>query len=91
MPDVLIQYGVVMLFAWAFAVQAGMPAPAIPILVGAGALSGSGQMNLAFAIGATIAATLGADVLWYSLGRSFGTRVLGTLFRFSLDRDSLIR
>jgi membrane protein DedA with SNARE-associated domain/rhodanese-related sulfurtransferase len=91
MPDVLIQYGVVVLFAWAFAVQAGMPAPAIPILVGAGALSGSGQMNLAFAIGATIAATLGADVLWYSLGRSFGTRVLGTLCRFSLDRDSLIR
>ena len=41
MPDVLVEYGVVMLFAWAFAVQAGVPAAAVPILVGAGVLSGS--------------------------------------------------
>jgi hypothetical protein len=35
MPDVLVEYGVVVLFAWAFAVQAGVPAPAVPILAGA--------------------------------------------------------
>jgi membrane protein DedA with SNARE-associated domain/rhodanese-related sulfurtransferase len=91
MPDLLVQYGVAVLFAWAFAVQAGLPAPAIPMLLGAGALSGSGQMNLALAIGAAMVATLGADVLWYALGRSLGTRVLGTLCRFSLDPDSFIR
>src|SRR5438128_2044582 len=72
MPDALIQYGVVVLFAWTFAVQAGMPVPAGPILIGAGVLSGAG-------------------VLWYSLGRSLGTRVLATVCRFSLDPDSLIR
>ena len=55
MPDALIQYGVVVLFVWAFAVQAGMPLPAVPILVGAGALSGSGQMNLVLAIGQSVA------------------------------------
>jgi membrane protein DedA with SNARE-associated domain/rhodanese-related sulfurtransferase len=91
MPDVLVEYGVVVLFAWAFAVQAGVPAPAVPILAGAGVLSGSGQMNLALAIVAATAATIGADALWYTLGRSYGTRVLATLLRFSLDRDSLIR
>src|SRR5262244_1874138 len=91
MPDVLVEYGVVVLFAWAFAVQAGVPAPAVPILVGAGVLSGSGQMNLVLAILAAIAATVGADAFWYTLGRSYGTRVLATLLRFSLDRDSLIR
>jgi membrane protein DedA with SNARE-associated domain/rhodanese-related sulfurtransferase len=91
MPDVLVQYGVVVLFAWAFAVQAGVPAPAVPVLVGAGVLSGSGQMNLVLAIVAAMAATVGADALWYILGRSYGTRVLATLLRFSLDRDSLIR
>ena len=91
MPDLLVEYGVVVLFGWAFAVQAGMPAPAVPILVGAGVLCGSGRMNFAFAIGAATAATLGADALWYSLGRSYGTRVLATLCRFSLDPDSLIR
>jgi hypothetical protein len=36
-------------------------------------------------------ATLGADLLWYSLGRLRGTRVLEILCRFSLDPDSLIR
>ena len=91
MPDVLVQYGVVVLFAWALAVQAGLPAPAIPMLLGAGALSGSGQMNLALAVGAAMVATVCADVLWYALGRSQGTRVLGTLCRLSLDPDSFIR
>jgi membrane protein DedA with SNARE-associated domain/rhodanese-related sulfurtransferase len=90
-PDLLVQHGVAVLFAWAFAVQAGVPAPAVPMLVGAGALSGSGQMDLALAVAAATAAALGADVLWYSLGRTHGTRVLGILCRFSLDPDSLIR
>src|SRR5262249_8401476 len=91
LPDLLVQYGVGVLFAWAFAVQAGLPAPAIPMLVGAGALSGSGQMNLAFAVGATMLATLCADALWYALGRHMGAGALGALCRFSLDPDTFIR
>jgi membrane protein DedA with SNARE-associated domain/rhodanese-related sulfurtransferase len=91
MPDVLVQYGVIVLFTWAFAVQAGLPIPAVPMLVGAGALSGAGHMNLALAIGAATVATIGADLLWYALGRSQGARVLAALCRFSLDPDSVIR
>jgi membrane protein DedA with SNARE-associated domain len=90
-PDLLLEHGLVVVCAWAFAMQAGVPAPAVPVLFGAGALSGSGRMSLAMAVGATMAATLGADVLWYMLGRSHGTRVLGIVCRFSLDPDSLIR
>ena len=90
-PDLLTQYGLAVIFVWAFAVQAGAPAPAVPMLLGAGALSGAGRMNLASAIAAAMAATVVADVVWYSLGRSHGTRVLELLCRFSLDPDSLIR
>ena len=90
-PDLLAHYGAAVVFAWAFAVQAGLPAPAVPMLLGAGALSGSGHMDLAVSILAAMTATLGADVLWYALGRSHGLRVLETLCRFSLDPDSLIR
>ena len=90
-PDVLVQHGVAMLFAWAFAVQAGVPAPAIPMLVGAGALSGAGRMNLALAVGAAMTATLCADALWYTLGRSLGILVLGRLSRFSRDPDAFVR
>ena len=35
-------------------------------------------MNLALAVAAATAAALGADVLWYSLGRSHGTQVSGS-------------
>ena len=91
MPDLLVQYGVAILFAWAFAVQAGLPLPAAPVLLGAGALSGSGRINLALAVGATMVAALGADALWYALGRSLGLRVFAALCRFSLDPDSLVR
>jgi membrane protein DedA with SNARE-associated domain len=90
-PDLLTQYGLPIIFGWAFAVQAGAPAPALPMLIGAGALSGAGRMNLALAIAAAMAATLAADVLWYWLGRFHGARVLELLCRFSLDPDSLIR
>jgi membrane protein DedA with SNARE-associated domain/rhodanese-related sulfurtransferase len=90
-PDLLLEHGLAVVCVWAFAVQAGLPAPAVPVLLGAGALSGSGRMSLAMAVGATMAATLGADALWYVLGRSHGTRVLGIVCRFSLDPDSLIR
>ena len=88
--DLLRQYGVGLLFVWAFAVQAGMPAPAIPVLLAGGALSGSGP-GLAVTIGAAVAATLGADILWYWLGRTHGPRVLAILVRISLRADSLVR
>ena len=90
-PDLLIQHGLAVVFAWAFVVQAGVPAPAVPMLVGAGALSSAGRMDLVLAVAAAMAATIVADVLWYSLGRSRGTRALGVLCRFSLDPDSIIR
>src|SRR4030095_3315897 len=75
----------------ALSAGAGAPAPAVPMLLGAGALSGAGRMDLALAIVAAMAATLGADGLWYWLARFHGTRVLELLCRFSLDPDSLIR
>jgi membrane protein DedA with SNARE-associated domain/rhodanese-related sulfurtransferase len=86
-----VQYGVAVVFVWAFAVQAGVPAPAVPMLVGAGALSGSGHINFPLLVATATAAALSADLLWYGLGASHGARVLATLCRFSLDPDSLIR
>jgi membrane protein DedA with SNARE-associated domain/rhodanese-related sulfurtransferase len=90
-PDLLAAYGLGLIFAWAFVVQAGAPVPAVPMLLGAGALAGTGRIDLALAIAAAMGATVAADVLWYSLGRSYGTRVLELLCRFALDPDSLIR
>ncbi len=40
-PDLLIRHGAAVLFGWAFAVQVGVPVPAILMLLGAGALAAS--------------------------------------------------
>ena len=69
----------------------GLPVPAVPLLIAAGALAGSGKMNLALAMGAALIAVLLADVFWYHLGRYRGGRVLKLLCRISLEPDSCVR
>jgi len=71
--------------------QLGVPIPALPFLLAAGALSAAGQFNLILGIVATLAACLIPDVFWYYLGRYRGNRVLGFLCRISLEPDSCVR
>ena len=71
--------------------QIGLPIPAIPLLVAAGALVGQGKMSLAAALLLPVAASLPADVFWFWLGRVRGGRVLGWLCRISLEPDSCVR
>jgi membrane protein DedA with SNARE-associated domain len=89
--QVLVQYGYVVLFAFVLAEQIGLPIPAVPALLGVGALAGAGRMSLALALGAVLAASLPPDLAWYELGRRRGGRVLGLLCRISLEPDSCVR
>jgi hypothetical protein len=45
--DFLLAQGLAAVLAWTFAVEAGVPAPAVTMLLGASALSGSGRMHFA--------------------------------------------
>lgn len=85
------EYGYVVLFAVVWAEQIGLPVPAVPILLGVGALAGVGQMSVGLALGIALVASLPADVAWYELGRRHGARVLGLLCRVSLEPDSCVR
>ncbi|MEX0803638.1 MAG: VTT domain-containing protein [Candidatus Binatia bacterium] len=87
----LIQHGYVLLFAWVLIEQMGLPVPAVPLLLAAGALAGSGKIDLALAVGLAITAVLLADMFWYYLGRYRGGRVLKLLCRISLEPDSCVR
>jgi membrane protein DedA with SNARE-associated domain len=87
----LIQHGYLLLFAWVLIEQMGLPLPAVPLLIAAGALAGSGKINLTVAMGLAISAVLLADVFWYYLGRYRGGRVLKLLCRISLEPDSCVR
>jgi membrane protein DedA with SNARE-associated domain len=75
-------------FAVVFADQAGLPVPAPPVLLAAGALVAAGKLNPALAVGMTALAAMLADSLWFWLGRKRGGRVLYRLSRWSLARNS---
>jgi len=87
----ILQYGYLILFAFVTAEQVGLPVPAVPVLLGVGALAGTGEMSAGVALGVALAASLPPDVLWYELGRRRGGRVLGFLCRVSLEPDSCVR
>ena len=89
--QLLVQYGYVVLFAFVLAEQIGLPIPAVPVLLGVGALAGAGRLSLALALGAVLAASLPPDLVWYELGRRRGGRILGLLCRISLEPDSCVR
>ncbi len=65
----LISHGGPLLFGIVFLEQIGLPLPTVPWLLGAGALWAMGMMNPMVAFGATVAACLFADLIWFYLGR----------------------
>jgi membrane protein DedA with SNARE-associated domain len=86
----LTGYGGPVLFAVVFAEQAGLPLPAAPWLLAAGALSASGKLNPALAVGLTALAAVIADSLWFYVGRRGGQRVMRLFCRVSLSRNSCV-
>ena len=87
----LVDYGAWVLFAVVFLEQAGLPLPALPLLVTAGALVGADKMNVGVAVLAPLVAAVLPDLCWYYLGRVKGGRVLGLLCKISLEPDSCVR
>lgn len=87
----LVRHGGLVLFATVLAEQVGLPIPAVPVLLAAGALAGAGRMNLALAVVLGVTACLIGDLIWYYLGRHRGRHVLNVLCRISLEPDSCVR
>jgi membrane protein DedA with SNARE-associated domain/rhodanese-related sulfurtransferase len=85
------QYGVGFVFLNVLALQAGVPVPAYPALIVAGAYAAMGGRPLWQLVAVGIAAALVADTGWYLAGRKFGVRILGTLCKVSLSPDSCVR
>ena len=89
--DFLVRHGYAVLFGWVLLEQMGLPIPAAPLLIAAGALARAGKMNLTFAVALAFVAVILADLFWYSLGRYRGGRILKLLCRISLEPDSCVR
>ena len=65
----LAQHGLLVLFANVLLTQAGVPVPAIPLMVVAGALVWEGQLSLASVMAVAVIAALLGDLPWYAAGR----------------------
>ena len=89
--EFVVRHGYLLIFAWVFVEQAGLPIPSAPLLLAAGALAGTGQLNLGVTIGVAVLAALTSDAMWYELGRRKGVRVLQLLCRISLEPASCVR
>jgi membrane protein DedA with SNARE-associated domain/rhodanese-related sulfurtransferase len=87
----LVQHGLPLVFGAVFVEQMGLPIPAPPLLMAAGALSATGQFSPFLGLGLAVLACLVADAFWFYLGRHRGGKVLGLLCRISLEPDSCVR
>jgi membrane protein DedA with SNARE-associated domain len=85
------KYGLSLIFLNVFLEQIGLPIPAMPVLVVAGALAVERDLSAPRALVVAVVASLIADALWYQLGRRYGFRVLKVLCRVALSPDSCVR
>lgn len=91
MNSLITQYGLALVFANVLLEQIGLPVPAIPTLVVAGALAAEGRFSPFAIFGLAFLACMVGDVLWYVAGRHYGRRVMNLLCRMSLSPDSCVR
>lgn len=87
----LLRYGLAVIFGNIFLEQLGVPIPALPTLIVAGALVQGGRMGLVPVLASALVASLLADTLWFLIGRWQGLKVLRTVCRLSLSPDSCVR
>jgi membrane protein DedA with SNARE-associated domain/rhodanese-related sulfurtransferase len=90
LAHLLQSYGVLIVFGAVLLEQVGLPVPAFPILIVAGALAVDGDVNWALCLAASMAACLAADYFWFRAGRYYGKRILRLLCKISLSPDSCV-
>jgi membrane protein DedA with SNARE-associated domain/rhodanese-related sulfurtransferase len=85
------RYGLWVVFVNVLLAESGLPLPAFPILVVAGALATRAGDALVGLIAAGVGGCLIADLAWYWGGHRCGGRVLGWLCKMSLSPDRCVR
>ena len=80
-------FGLGLLFLNVLLEQLGLPVPAVPTLLIAGALAADGRLPPLAVVTLAVAACLLGDGCWYAAGRLYGARVMRLLCRISLTPD----
>ena len=90
LASVVSQYGLAIVFGNVLVEQIGIPVPAMPTLVVAGALAAGGKLSAVAVFAGALLACVIADVAWYIAGRRYGNRVMRILCGISLTPDSCV-
>ena len=88
---ILLTYGYILLFAWILVEQLGIPLPATPLLLAAGALTAQRELSFPLAFLAALVAALMADSAWFHVGRRYGHQVLRLLCKLSMEPTVCVR
>jgi membrane protein DedA with SNARE-associated domain len=91
LTTLLAQHGLMIVFANVLLTQVGVPVPAVPMLVVAGAFVAQGELAAAPLIAVAVIASLMGDAPWYLAGRRYGYRILRTLCRVAIEPDSCVK
>jgi membrane protein DedA with SNARE-associated domain/rhodanese-related sulfurtransferase len=89
--ELLTANGYSTVFACVLAEQLGLPLPATPVLLAAGALAGPGRLSLPAVWLLAILASLIGDTVWYYLGKTRGMSVLRLLCKISVEPNTCVR
>jgi membrane protein DedA with SNARE-associated domain/rhodanese-related sulfurtransferase len=90
LSSLISEHGLAIVFGNVFAEQIGLPIPAIPTLVVAGAFAVDGKLSLLAVFAVALLACVIADLSWYVAGRIYGNRVMRMLCAISLTPDSCV-
>jgi membrane protein DedA with SNARE-associated domain len=83
--DFIQQFGVAIVIINVFLNQTGLPMPALPALMLAGALASRSDGSLIELSAGAVLVCLVTDFAWYFAGRRYGNRVMTFLCRISLN------
>jgi membrane protein DedA with SNARE-associated domain/rhodanese-related sulfurtransferase len=85
--SVIEQHGLLIVFLNVLLAQGGLPLPAFPTLMTAGALVTQSRYQIPEIILAGVSGSLIADLAWYWSGKRHGRSILGLLCKMSLSPD----
>ena len=89
--DYLLKHSYAVLFFVVLVDHLGMPLPATPFLLAAGAVAHAEGASLTIALLVVLLASLAAHSVWYEAGRRGGRRILKLVCRIALEPDACVR
>jgi len=90
LPHLIHTYGVLLVFGVVLLEQIGLPIPAFPVLIIAGARAVDNGDNWGLFLAASLLACLISDYFWFRAGKYYGKRILRLLCKISLSPDSCV-